>query len=118
MYFIKFIFCLKFVFKAISGRYSQRPYIEMTIPSILDDSLTPKDSNNMVITLFVQYSPYNLNGGWNEEKKENWKNLVFNVIDEYAPNFSKSVVFADVLTPPDLEKVFNLTGYFKYYDAL
>lgn len=82
----------------------------MTIPSILDDSLTPKDSNHMVITLFVQYSPYSLKGGWNAEKKEAWKNQVFKVIDEYAPNFSNSVLFADVLTPPDLEKVFNLTG--------
>ena len=82
----------------------------MTIPSVLDDSLTPKDSNNLVITLFVQYSPYSLKGGWNTEKKESWKNQVFKVIDEYAPNFSNSVLFADVLTPPDLENVFNLTG--------
>ena len=69
----------------------------------------------MVITLFVQYSPYSLEGGWNEEKKEAWKKTVFDVIDEYAPNFSKSVLFADVLTPPDLEKVFNLTGFFIYF---
>jgi len=100
----------EFRHKAAGGKYSQRPYIEMTIPSVLDDSLTPKDSSNMVITLFVQYSPYSLQGGWNDEKKEAWKKVVFNVIDEYAPNFSNSVLFADVLTPPDLERVFNLTG--------
>lgn len=82
----------------------------MTIPSVLDDSLTPKGSNNLVITLFVQYSPYNLTGGWNEKQKENWKNIVFKTIDEYAPNFSKSVLFADILTPVDLENIFNLTG--------
>ena len=101
--------------KAAAGNYSKRPYIEMTIPSVLDDSLAPKDTNNMVITLFVQYSPYSLQGGWNEEKKEAWKKTVFDVIDEYAPNFSKSVLFADVLTPPDLEKVFNLTGFFIFF---
>ena len=82
----------------------------MTIPSILDDSLAPKDTNNMVITLFVQYSPYHLEATWTEENKEKWKNHVFAVIDEYAPGFSKSVLFTDMLTPVDLEKVFNLTG--------
>jgi phytoene dehydrogenase-like protein len=29
---------------------------------------------------------------------------------EYAPNFSRSVLARQVLTPPDIERVFGLTG--------
>lgn len=34
----------------------------------------------------------------------------FSLIDEYAPGFSTSVVGYDMLTPPDLEREFGLTG--------
>ena len=36
--------------------------------------------------------------------------LVFDSIEEYAPGFKSSVVGRDILTPPDLEKTFGLTG--------
>ena len=35
---------------------------------------------------------------------------VFSQIDEYAPGFSSSVVGYDALAPPDLERIFGLTG--------
>ena len=34
----------------------------------------------------------------------------FDMLDEYAPNFKRSVIARQVLTPLDLERVFNLTG--------
>jgi len=34
----------------------------------------------------------------------------FSLIDEYALGFSSSVVGYDMLTPPDLEREFGLTG--------
>ena len=36
--------------------------------------------------------------------------LVFNCIEEYAPGFKSSIVGTDILTPPDLESIFGLTG--------
>jgi phytoene dehydrogenase-like protein len=36
--------------------------------------------------------------------------LVFDSIEEYAPGFKSSVIGRDILTPPDLEKIFGLTG--------
>ncbi len=35
---------------------------------------------------------------------------VFDWIERYAPGFKKLVVGYDILTPPDLERVFGLTG--------
>ncbi|KAL5471396.1 hypothetical protein EMCRGX_G029511 [Ephydatia muelleri] len=36
--------------------------------------------------------------------------LVFDCIEEYAPGFKQLVVGKEVLTPPDLERIFGLTG--------
>ena len=39
---------------------------------------------------------------------------VFDIVGQYAPGFKASVVGRDILTPPDLERVFGLTGGVKY----
>lgn len=36
----------------------------------------------------------------------------FDLIEEYAPGFSSSIIGYDMLTPPDLERVLGLTGTF------
>jgi len=35
---------------------------------------------------------------------------VFDVIEQHAPGFKASVIGRDILTPPDLEQIFGLTG--------
>lgn len=35
---------------------------------------------------------------------------VFDCIEAYAPGFKSSVLARDILTPPDLEKIFGLPG--------
>ena len=45
-----------------------RPLIEMCIPSSLDPTLAPPGCH--VLTLFTQYTPYNLkDGAWTDEKR-------------------------------------------------
>ncbi len=36
--------------------------------------------------------------------------VVFDTVEEYAPGFKKLIVDKEVLTPPDLERIFGLTG--------
>uniref|UniRef100_A0A1I8GWZ1 Pyridine nucleotide-disulfide oxidoreductase domain-containing protein 2 n=1 Tax=Macrostomum lignano TaxID=282301 RepID=A0A1I8GWZ1_9PLAT len=91
------------------GGYADRPVIEMTVPSSLDDSLAPKGAH--VVQLFTQYTPKLLHGKrWTQEDKDRYTRTVFKCIDDYAPGFSASVVGSDVLTPQDLEETFGLTG--------
>ncbi|EYC21034.1 hypothetical protein Y032_0020g192 [Ancylostoma ceylanicum] len=93
-----------------SGLWSRRPVIEMTIPSAVDRSLVP-DNTSHVMSLFTQYTPYQLRtGSWDAELKEKYAKHVFNEIDAYAPNFSLSVIGYEVLPPPDIERIFGLTG--------
>lgn len=42
--------------------------------------------------------------------QESYAKRCFNLIDEYAPDFSSSVIGYDMLAPPDLETVIGLTG--------
>ncbi|XP_051507311.1 pyridine nucleotide-disulfide oxidoreductase domain-containing protein 2 [Myxocyprinus asiaticus] len=92
------------------GRPSSRPMLEMTIPSVLDPTLAPPGCH--VVSLFTQFTPFLLEGGraWNNKDRESFADTVFNWIEQYAPGFKKSIVGKDILTPPDLEKIFGLTG--------
>ncbi|KAJ8248389.1 hypothetical protein GJAV_G00241510 [Gymnothorax javanicus] len=92
------------------GRPSSRPMLEMCIPSALDPTLAPPGCH--VVSLFTQFTPYSLEGGrtWTEEDREQYANSVFDWVDKYAPGFKNSIVGKDILAPPDLERIFGLTG--------
>lgn len=94
---------------AAAGRPSQRPIIEMTIPSALDNSISPPGRH--VALLFVQYAPYApVDGPWTPASKDAFADRVFDVIEEHAPGFKASVLHRDILVPPDLESIFGLPG--------
>jgi len=90
------------------GRPSARPVLECTIPSVVDPTVAPPGRHLM--SIFVQYAPYALRGATWEEMREPFADRCFALLDEYAPNFSRSVLARQVLAPPDLERVFGLTG--------
>ncbi|XP_007961992.3 pyridine nucleotide-disulfide oxidoreductase domain-containing protein 2 isoform X7 [Chlorocebus sabaeus] len=95
---------------AVDGLPSHRPMIELCIPSALDPTLAPSGCH--VVSLFTQYTPYTLAGGkaWDEQERDAYADRVFDCIEVYAPGFKDSVVGRDILTPPDLERIFGLPG--------
>ncbi|KAH9711421.1 Amino oxidase domain-containing protein [Citrus sinensis] len=95
---------------AWNGLPSRRPVMEMTIPSSLDKTISPPGKH--VVSLFTQYTPYKpSDGSWEDPTyRESYAQKCFSLIDEYAPGFSSSVIGYDLLTPPDLEREFGLTG--------
>jgi phytoene dehydrogenase-like protein len=82
--------------------------IELTIPSVLDGTLAP--AGHHVAGLFVQYAPYRLAAGSWETLKEGFADRCIAEVGRLAPNFPRSVLHRQVLTPPDLERQFGLTG--------
>lgn len=87
-----------------------RPVIEMTIPSSVDRTIVDSADGHVVL-LFTQYTPFSpKDGEWTEEKKTEYAKHVFSEIDAYAPNFSSSVIGYDILTPPDIQNTFGITG--------
>jgi phytoene dehydrogenase-like protein len=90
------------------GRPSERPILECTIPSVVDPSVAPPGQHLM--SMFIQYAPYKLRTGTWDEERDRFADRCFDVLNEYAPNFKRSVLARHILTPLDLERTFGLTG--------
>ena len=90
------------------GRPSQRPIVEMTIPTSVDRTMTPEGHH--ILSLFTQYAPYNLAEGHWDEVKEEYADRCVAEIARFAPNVPDSIVHRQVLSPLDLERVYGLTG--------
>src|SRR5260370_17187824 len=62
------------------------------------------------MSMFVQYAPYKLRGTTWDELRESFADRCFDILNEYAPNFKRSVLARQVLSPLDIERTFGLTG--------
>lgn len=90
------------------GRPSEHPIVEMTIPTTVDHTIAPPGHH--ILSLFVQYAPYQLaDGNW-DDVKEDFADRCIAEIARYAPNVPDAIVHRQVLSPVDLERVFALTG--------
>jgi phytoene dehydrogenase-like protein len=89
------------------GRASTHPYVDCVVPTHLDPGLAPPGRH--VLTAFVQYAPYRLAGGDWPVERERLADRVTDAITEFAPNFKRSVLARDILSPVDLEARFGLT---------
>jgi phytoene dehydrogenase-like protein len=109
------------------GRPSQRPIVEMTIPTSVDSTLAPPGRH--ILSLFVQYAPYKLarhtdpsppaplpqgareESAWDDPTvKDAFADRCIAEIARYAPNVPDSILHRQVLSPVDLERTFSLTG--------
>jgi phytoene dehydrogenase-like protein len=89
------------------GEFSNAPAIEITIPTVNDPTLAPAGKH--VISAVVQYAPYALKAGWDGGRQQ-FADLVIDTIERYAPGVRKSVIAAQLLAPPDIEREFRITG--------
>jgi phytoene dehydrogenase-like protein len=90
------------------GEPSRTPVLECTLPTVIDDTLTPPGQHLM--SMFIQYAPYKLRSGTWDERKEAFADRCLDVLAHYAPNIKKAVIARQVLTPVDIERTFGLTG--------
>lgn len=90
------------------GRPSERPLLELTVPTMYDPSLAPPGKH--IMGIFLQYAPYTLREGTWDELREPFGDRVISLIEEYAPNIRSIIEHRQVLTPLDLERRFGITG--------
>jgi phytoene dehydrogenase-like protein len=90
------------------GEISAAPYLDVTIPTLLDPSLAPAGKH--VLSAYFQFAPYNLkSGNWNDRRGEVAKTVI-DTLANYAPNLPNLVEAAHVITPLDLESIYGFTG--------
>ena len=90
------------------GGWSKRPFMDALIPSLLDPGMAPPGKH--VMSLFVQYADVDLKGGWTQEKKNEFLEVVIETLSEHSPDLPGKILHKHIMTPDDLEKVFGLTG--------
>lgn len=90
------------------GRPSAHPIVEMTIPTSVDRTIAP--DGHHILSLFVQYAPYELAEGHWDDIKEEFADRCIAEIARFAPNVPDAILHRQIVTPLDLERTFGLTG--------
>ncbi len=90
------------------GEISAAPYLDITIPTLLDPSLAPDGKH--VLSAYFQFAPYHLKSGTWRERRGELAKIVIRTLSEYAPNLPNLVEANHVITPEDLETTYGLTG--------
>src|SRR3989442_909428 len=90
------------------GEFSKAPYLDVTIPTILDPALAPEGKH--VLSACVQYAPYRLReGNWDLCRRELGATVI-RTLASYAPDLPSLVEGIQVITPKDLETSYGFTG--------
>ncbi len=101
--------------KAHNAGWARKPIVEVVISSTLDDTLAPPGQH--VASLFCQQVNPEVDGGW-DAHRDTVAKLMIDTVDEYAPNFSRSVLGYEALSPLDLERRIGLVGGDIFHGAL
>jgi phytoene dehydrogenase-like protein len=95
--------------------WSRAPIVEMVISSTLDGTLAPQGQH--VASLFCQHVHPEVDDGW-DAHRDTVAQLMIDTVDAYAPNFARSVLGYEALSPLDLERRFGLLGGDIFHGAL
>ena len=90
------------------GEFSKAPWLDVTIPTILDPSLAPDGKH--ILSAYMQFAPFKLKvGNWDTRRKE-LGDTVIKTLASYAPDLPGLVEGIQVITPKDLETSYGFTG--------
>ena len=98
------------------GELSEEPWLDITIPSILDPDLAPAGAH--VMSIYLHYAPHRLREG-------NWATLkpvlidrALTVLERYTPGIRGLVVAAQIITPAELEGEYGFWGGHPFHGEL
>jgi phytoene dehydrogenase-like protein len=89
------------------GEFSRQPYMDIVIPSMIDPAMAPPGKH--VMSIFAQYAPYHLDGGWTDARRDAFGDAVVDTLAEYAPNLKGAILHRQVVTPADIERVVGIS---------
>ena len=95
------------------GRVSEAPWLEATIPSLVDPLLVDGAAAGgvkHVMSVLVQAAPYALRESDWASEREVLGDLVVKTLETAAPGIGGQVVARQVLTPLDIERDYGISG--------
>lgn len=90
------------------GEYSSEPWLDVTIPSVLDAGLAPAGAH--VMSVYVHYAPRVLRGTAWDEARDGLAQVVMQTLERYAPGIGRLVLAREVITPQELESTYGFFG--------
>jgi phytoene dehydrogenase-like protein len=94
--------------EAVSGRPSAKPFADICIPSVFDDSLAP--AGHHVMSLFTQWVPCGYADAPDEAGLAAYADRVIGRMEAVAPGFSGSVLHRQVIGPRQMQEEYGLIG--------
>ncbi|MGD1933970.1 MAG: phytoene desaturase family protein [Candidatus Phaeomarinobacter sp.] len=82
------------------GILPDHPVMEVTLPSIMDETLTPEGRH--VLSVVIPFMPFDLDRGW-DAGGDILVDKVVKTLGEYSPDLPDLVMAGEVLVPPDIE---------------
>jgi phytoene dehydrogenase-like protein len=98
------------------GEFSRAPFLDISIPSILDNSLAPAGKH--VMSIYMQFAPSKLKAGDWTQQRDSLRDTVIKTLAQYAPDFPSKILAVQTLTPQDLEFTYGLTGGHPFHGEL
>jgi phytoene dehydrogenase-like protein len=98
------------------SRLPDEPYMEATVPTLLDPALLAGGRRGKaarvehVMSVIVQAAPYELREGDWEARRDELGDLVLSTLERFAPGISERLVERQVITPLDIERDWGATG--------
>ena len=95
------------------GRISTEPWLEATIPSLVDPLLVDgaaRSGVKHVMSVLLQSAPYRLRDGDWDACRDELGDLAIRTLETVAPGITALVMAREVLTPLDLERDHGFTG--------
>jgi phytoene dehydrogenase-like protein len=90
------------------GEFSSEPWLDVSIPSILDPELAPAGSH--VMSIYVHFAPHTLRGTTWDAARASLQDTVLRTLSRYAPGIHEQVVAAQTITPAELERDYGMFG--------
>ena len=94
--------------QAVSGQPSERPFADICIPSVFDDSLAPPGHH--VMSMFTQWVPHTWADAPDEAALAAYADRVIARMEQVAPGFAGSVRHRQVIGPHQMQEEYGLIG--------
>jgi phytoene dehydrogenase-like protein len=94
--------------RAKYGELPKDPWLDVSIPSILDPALAPRGAH--VASVYVHYAPYRLVDNTWDRAAVTLERSALDVLERYAPGIRQQLVASELITPQRLESEFGFAG--------
>jgi len=95
------------------GHLAEEPWLEATIPTLVDPSLAPEGKH--VMSVLVEGAPRHLRESTWDAERDRLGDVTVKTFERYAPGFGELVEAREVITTEDLETEYGLSGGHVYH---